>query len=170
MIDIQKKLDVKIIHNLVDKEIKSKFKTNNPTKEQIKKYKRHGSELIDGENFVYAHEGIIIPVIMHCRIPESCKFKRSLGFKLHNVIYFKEQTVLGSMNDAFERENMQTQYSVLGYKCNIYFHEYKLAIEVDELGNNGRNSDYEIQRQRAVEKELDCVFIRINPDEKKSHF
>ena len=169
MIDIQK-LDVKIIHNLVDKEIKSKFKTNNPTKEQIKKYKRHGSELIDGENFVYAHEGIIMPVIMHCRTPESYKFKRSLGFKLHNVIYFKEQTVLGSMNDAFERENMQTQYNVLGYKCNICFHEYKLAIDVDELGNNGRNSDYEIQRPRAVEKELDCVFIRINPDEKKSHF
>ena len=33
--------------------------------EQIKKYKRNGSELIDGEKFVYAHERIIIPVIMH---------------------------------------------------------------------------------------------------------
>ena len=43
---------------------------------------------------MYAHEGIIIPVIMHCRTPESCKFKRSLGFKLHNVINCKEQTVL----------------------------------------------------------------------------
>ena len=43
MIDIQKKLDVKNIHDLADKEIKSKFKTNNPTNEQIKKYKKHGS-------------------------------------------------------------------------------------------------------------------------------
>ena len=43
MIDIQKKLDVKNIHDLVDKQIKSKFKTNNPTNEQIKKYKKHGS-------------------------------------------------------------------------------------------------------------------------------
>ena len=60
MIDIQKKLDVKNIHDLVDKESKGKFKTNNLTDEQIKKYKRHGSELIDGEKFVYAHEGIII--------------------------------------------------------------------------------------------------------------
>ena len=85
MIDIQKKLDVKNINDLVDKEIKGKFKTNDLTDEQIKKYKRHGSKLIDSEKFVYAHEGIIIPVIMHCRTPESCKFKRSLGFKLHNV-------------------------------------------------------------------------------------
>ena len=53
--------------------------------EQIKKYKRNGSELIDGEKFVYAHERIIIPVIMHCRTPESCKFKRSLEFILHDV-------------------------------------------------------------------------------------
>ena len=26
--------------------------------------------------------------------------------------------------------------------------------------------DYEIKRQKAIEKELDCDFIRLNPDEK----
>ena len=55
MIDIQQKLDVKNIDHLVDKELKAKFKTNNLTDEQIKKYKIHGSELIDGEKFMYAH-------------------------------------------------------------------------------------------------------------------
>ena len=47
MIDIQKELDVKNIHDLVDKEIKGKFKTNNLTDEQIKMCKMHGSALID---------------------------------------------------------------------------------------------------------------------------
>ena len=28
------------------------------------------------------------------------------------------------------------------------------------------NIDYEIQKQKALERELNCVFIRINPDEK----
>ena len=55
--------------------------------------------------------------------------------------------------------------TLLDYRIDLYFHEYKLAIEVDELGHNDRNIDYEIQRQRAIEKELGCVFIRINPDE-----
>ena len=41
---------------------------------------------------------------------------------------------------------MQTQYSVLGYTIDLHFHEYKLAIEVDVLGHNDRNIDYEIQR------------------------
>ena len=112
-IDKRKKLDVKNIDVLVDKKIKDKFKTNNPTNEQIRNYKKYGPELFDREKFAYAHEVIIIPVIMHCRTPESCKFKRSLGFKLHDVINCKEQTVLESIKDAFGGENMQTQYSVL---------------------------------------------------------
>ena len=164
MIDIQKKLDVKNIHDLVDKEIKGKFKINNLKNEQIKKYKIHGLELIDGEKVMYPHEGVIAPVIMHSRTPESSKSKRHLGFKLRNVINCKEQTMLES-KDAFEGEDMQTQYTVIGYRIDLYFHKYKLAIEVDELGHNDRNIDYEIQRQRAIEKQLRSVFIRINPDE-----
>ena len=65
----KKKLDVKNIHDLIDREIKPKCKTNILTGEQIKKYKKHGLELTDGKKFVYAHEGIIITVIMHCRTP-----------------------------------------------------------------------------------------------------
>ena len=103
---------LKTIHVLVDKDIKGKFKTNTLTDEQIKKYIIHGSELIDGEKVMYAHDGVIIPVIMHCRTPESCKFKRNLGFKLHDVINCQGQTVLESIKDAFEGEDMQTQHTV----------------------------------------------------------
>ena len=95
--------------------------TNNLTDEQIKRNKRHRSELIVLEKFVYAHEGIIIPVIMHRRTPESSKFKKSIGFKLHNVINCKEQIVLQSIEDEFKVENMETQYSVLGYKMVFIF-------------------------------------------------
>ena len=59
---------------------------------------------------------------------------------------------------------MQTQYTVLGYRIDLYFHKYKLVIEVDELGHNDRNIDYEIQWQKALERELNCVFNRSNPD------
>ena len=33
-----------------------------------------------------------------------------------------------------------------------------------ELGHNDRNIEHKIQRQRALKRELDCVFIRIDPD------
>ena len=77
------------------------------------------------------------------------------------MINTKEQTIINSIKDTFEGENIQTQYSVLGYRIDFYFHEYKLAIEVDELGHANRNINNEIQRQKALEKELNCVFIRI---------
>ena len=68
--------------------------------------------------------------------------------------------------DAFDGENMQTQYSVLGHRIDLYFHDYKRAIEVDEKGHKDRNIGHEIQTQKALEKELSCEFIRINSDEK----
>ena len=54
------------------------------------------------------------------------------------MINTKEQTI-NSIEDTFEGENIQTQYSVLGYRINLYFHEYKLAIKVDELGHTNKN-------------------------------
>ena len=56
MIDIQERLNVENIYDLVDKKIKGRFEARNPTKEQISKYKKHGSELIKGEKFLYPHK------------------------------------------------------------------------------------------------------------------
>ena len=66
--------------------------------------------------------------------------------------------------DAFEGENMQTQYSVLGYKIDLYFHDYKLGLEVDEKGHKDRSIDHEIKRQGAIIEKFGCEFIKINPD------
>ena len=56
----------------------------------------------------------------------------------------------------FEGEDMQTHYNVLGYRTDLYFYEYKFAIEIGENGHSGRNIDYEIKRQEAIEKEIGC--------------
>ena len=133
-------------------------------------YKKHRYELVDkpkkqpNRRFLCRH--LALKVIMDCRTDESCSLKINVGFRLHNVIYTKEQT-LKSIKDAFGGEDTQTQYSVLGYSIDLYFHKHKLAIEVevDELGHADRNLSNEVERQKALGKELDCVFIRINPDQ-----
>ena len=43
--------------------------------------------------------------------------------------------------------------------------KHNTLFQADELGHNDRDIDYEIQRQRKLERELDCVLIRIIPDE-----
>ena len=78
-----------------------------------------------------------------------------------NVI---EKTTLDSIKNAFEGENIQTYYRVSGYEIDVYFHDYKLAVETDKKDHQDRDISCEIERQKALEKELSCKFIRINPD------
>ena len=78
----------------------------------------------------FIRNDLALKVIMDCRTDESCNLKRNLGFTLHDVINTKEQTVIYSIKDAFEGENMQTQCTILSYRTDLYFHKYKLAIEI----------------------------------------
>ena len=50
-------------------------------------YKRHGSEFIENTKFMYAHEDIIIPTIMHCRVstPKEIEFRSKLEFNQYNI-------------------------------------------------------------------------------------
>ena len=91
---------------------------------------------------------------MDSRTDESCNHQRNLGLNLHGPINTKEQSVLQLIKDAFEGEDMQAQYSI-----------YKSVVKVDKLGHNDGNIDHEIQRPKAIEKELGCELIRINPNE-----
>ena len=81
------------------------------------------------------------------------------------MINYEEQTVLETRKDAFEGENTQTEYSVLGYRIDLYFHDHELAIGNDELGHKHRDVNYEIQGQKTIEKQLGCKFVGINADE-----
>ena len=56
---------------------------------------------------------------------------------------------------------MQTQYDVLSYRIGLYFYDYKLTVDIDENRQSDRTIDYEIKRQKAIEQELCCKFIRI---------
>ena len=102
-------------------------------------YKKHRYELADKPknqpNRRFLRSDLALKVIMDCRTDESYKLKRNIGFILHNVINAKEQTVINSIKDAFEGENIQIQHSVLDYKTDLYFHKHKLATEIDELGH-----------------------------------
>ena len=42
---------------------------------------------------------------------------------------------------SIEQENMKTQYNVFSYSIDLYFHDYKLVIEINEHGHSDRNID-----------------------------
>ena len=43
---------------------------------------------------------------MNCRTGESRNLKKNLGYTLYDVINTKEQTIINSIKDAFEGEDM----------------------------------------------------------------
>ena len=63
--DVQNGLGVKNMSDLVRKEIHGIFETKNPTKDQVKKYKRHENELHNNSNatLVYVRSDLMSRII-----------------------------------------------------------------------------------------------------------
>ena len=131
-------------------------------------HRKHRYDLIEEPkkevNRIFIDGKSSIKVIMDCRTTSADKFETRLGFKQYDVILTKEQSVLTKIMSSFEGENKQTQCNVLSYRINLYFHEYKLAIGIDENGHSDRNNEYEVKRLKAIEQGRGCKFIRIDPD------
>ena len=66
---------------------------------------------------------------------------------MHDLFNVGEQSVLKSIKDAFEGENMSTHCNFYGYKINLYLQGYKLAIEIDELDQNEGIINHEIEKK-----------------------
>ena len=73
----------------------------------------------------------------------------------------QEQSILTKIRSAFPNKTIIFQYHFLNYRIDAFLPKHKLYIEIDELKHVDRLNDQE--RQLAIEKELDCKFIRINP-------
>ena len=65
-----------------------------------------------------------------------------------------------SITKKIQVDNNDQEYIL--FRIDIYFTEYFLAVEIDEKGHTDRDLIFEQKRQEALEKKLNCTFIRIN--------
>ena len=109
------------------------------TKRYNSNHRKHKYELVEEPkkqvNRIFIDQNLTIKVILDCRTTSAQKFKTRLGFKQYDVILTKEESVLTKIISSFKGENLQTQYNVLRYRIYLYFHDYKLAIEIDKNGS-----------------------------------
>ena len=91
-------------------------------------------------------------MIMDCRATPAVNFRTKLGFRQHDPIMIQEQSVLTKIMTVFAAEEIILQYNVLGYRVDVYLPEHKLGIEIDEQGHNDGSIDYDIERQKGIEK------------------
>ena len=52
------------------------------------------------------------------------------------------------------------------FRIDVYFFEHELAVEADEKSHSDRDLIFQETRQEALEKKLNCEFIRINTSNK----
>lgn len=98
------------------------------------------------------------------RVIDSYWYELS-GLTKSTVILSKEQEVIGFIVECLKDiAQINLQHKVGDYKIDLYIPEYNLAIECDEFGHDDRDCEYEINREEYIKKELDCKFIRFNPD------
>lgn len=73
-----------------------------------------------------------------------------------------ENSTLTYIIKTFKGEKYTLQYVVQKYRIDLYFNDYKIAIECDE--NHHKNyKNYDKMREDIIIKELGCVFVRYNP-------
>ena len=53
------------------------------------------------------------------------------------------------------------------FRIDAYFTEYFLAVEIAKQNHEGEDLIFEKKQQKAVEKKLSCIFIRINTSDAK---
>ena len=57
---------------------------------------------------------------------------------------------------------MQKQYNISVYRIFLYFHDYKLAMEIDENGHSDRNIDYEIKNWKKTLTEKTLISLELS--------
>ena len=115
----------------------------------------------------YINEEVMHELVLKSTMSNATDFAKQLGINIvDNKIISKEAETLSCILKAFKGENMKEQYTVDGYRIDLYFPTHKLAIECDEFGHKDRDIGYEVTRQKYIETKLACTFIRYNPDAK----
>ena len=90
-----------------------------------------------------------------------------MGNKIIGYNYVcKEAGTIYTIQKVFEGISMKRQFSIASCRIDLYFPEHKLAIKCDEHDHEDRDIDYEIRRQAFSKDQLNCKFIRYNPDAK----
>ena len=146
----------------VNKEDRRPFRDFDNLKESMKEHPQT----------VFINKSGATSLISRCKLPNSIEIAKSLGIQMINKLTTKEADVMAQLIKIFRNANINYSFQYVCrhkeqlYKIDCYLPDYQIAIEVDEDGHKKRNVDYEQTREKVLVKQLDCIFIRVNPDAK----
>lgn len=101
-------------------------------------------------------------ILLTSRKPNSIIICNELGINTNYKSITKETEFVHNISKVFINENIKLQFKVEQYKLDMYFLDYKLAIEFDEKYHASQSQvELDVMRQKIIENELKCSFIRV---------
>lgn len=87
---------------------------------------------------------------------------KALNINITKRYSYLEEEILSNLCRVFKYQNYKLQYFIKGYIIDIYFKDYKLAIEFENSDILDYNKEDELEREMVIKKELACDFIHYN--------
>jgi very-short-patch-repair endonuclease len=116
---------------------------------------------------IYINQRGMRSLVLKSQRPEAIDIAKQLGIEVNTKYLRKEievvsfiQQFLTSLGEPFE-----FQKTVGSYRVDLYLSSRKIAVEIDEHGHRGRDSQYEREREAFITAKLQCQFLRIDPDD-----
>jgi len=165
--DITRALEYKNSSDAIQKHVYKENKKKLSRKRCGNLYKNFWNEYDYTDNIFLNRKGVF-QLVSSSRMPNAVQLAHVLDMNIYLALNCtKEQQFINDIFHAFKDEKMAYQYPCGPYKIDLYFPEYKIAIECDEFGHKDRDQKYEVIRQSYIENKLGCQFIRFNPDEEE---
>ena len=109
-------------------------------------------------------------VICNSRKPNAIDLAKQLGINMFDNFYIPlETSLVHFLQEVYKEEKIILQHTVGPYKIDLYFSDYKLAIECDEYFHMFQKED-DIKREMYIKEKLGCEIIRFKQDKKNKHF
>ena len=181
MKDVQDRLGIMNITDLLRKEICGRFGTKDLAKKQKMKYIRFEYQITknfkDSNLYKYAKNKLMEKIIKNCSGVKKCNdgvnrldkedqrrdFRILLGFKENEIYERKEHSIVKRIKKIFKKQTIIEEYRVEKYFIDLFFPVHKLGIEIDENGHLDTSEIKEPKREQAIKK-VGINIIRINPD------
>ena len=139
----------------------SLMKINNNLKVKLKYMTNRGEQLLS----FLTYEGLK-KIIVSSRTTESIYLAEKIGIDVYrNKFLAIESDTIDCIIKAFTGYETIKQYQILGYRIDLYFIDYKIAVECDEYEHKYQLEE-DKKREEEIKGKLGCEFIRFNPDDK----
>ena len=87
-------------------------------------------------------------------------FKNHNPLEKYSVKIYKIDPYFYEQHEKYIKVD-DNNHKYISFKTDIYFSEYSLAVQI-EKNNKDKDLIFERKREKALEKKLNCKFVRIN--------